>query len=162
IGCMLPEFMNSSARSWAGLSVCMERRTQMSSMHWASSGNSSLTSTPLLPCLANLNGDCISLRPLRLVPADAGGAPPRDMAAGRRRAVAGVLGQGGMGAEGGEVARPAVHEQEDDALRPGREVGGLRGERAGGALRLAGQHPGEAEGAEAAPEVGQHLTAGQR
>ena len=35
---MLPEFISSSAGSWFGLSVCIERMTQRSSMHSADLG----------------------------------------------------------------------------------------------------------------------------
>ena len=35
IGCMLPQFIRSRPGSWFGMSVCIERMTQMSSMHLA-------------------------------------------------------------------------------------------------------------------------------
>ena len=50
IGCMLPEFIIKSDGSWFGLSVYIERITQMSSMQPATCGKSSVTSMPLWPC----------------------------------------------------------------------------------------------------------------
>src|SRR4051794_30759517 len=60
IGCCSPQVIINSDGSWLGTLVCIDRTTQMSSMHLPTSGKRSLTSTPLLPHLANLNGDIIS------------------------------------------------------------------------------------------------------
>src|ERR1700678_1744231 len=49
VGCMLPEFIINSDGSWFGLSVYIERITQMSSMQAATCGKSSVTSMPLCP-----------------------------------------------------------------------------------------------------------------
>src|SRR5579885_2289569 len=56
---MLPLFIRNRAGPWLGLSVCVERMTQTSSMQRARFGSNSLTSTPLRPCLANRNGTAI-------------------------------------------------------------------------------------------------------
>src|SRR3954463_5863011 len=56
--------MNFDAGSCAGASVQSERMTHMSSMCSPSLGNSSETSTPLLPFFSNLKGDG-KARPLR-------------------------------------------------------------------------------------------------
>ena len=86
-------------------------------------------------------------------------------AGGVRRRWPVVLVEGRLGVEGVDLRRAAVHEQEDDALgprlemrRPGRE----RGWRSGGASSapeesFAGQHAGQAEGAEAAADAAEHL-----
>src|SRR5262249_26098337 len=60
-----------------------------------------------------------------------------------------------------DVRRPAVHEQEDDALRPRREMPRLRGQRIGrtGGRSITGQNASEAQGAEAAAEAEQQLAA---
>src|SRR6185436_17264629 len=60
IGCMLPEFIISRAGSWLGLSVCIERITQSSSIHLATSGYSSETSMPLLPYDFEVKGEGIN------------------------------------------------------------------------------------------------------
>ena len=52
IGCVLPQVIISSAGSWFGMSVCIERMTQRSSMHLPTSGKISLTSMPALAALA--------------------------------------------------------------------------------------------------------------
>ena len=54
---MLPEFIISSDGSWLGLSVYIERITQMSSMQPATCGKSSLTSMPLWPRGRAANGE---------------------------------------------------------------------------------------------------------
>ena len=74
----------------------------------------------------------------------------RDLAARRHRAEArrqGLAGEPlevGLGVERLEVARPAVHEQEDDPLGLGREVGRPRGQRVGRSPRRASFAPGAA------------------
>ncbi len=73
---MLPEFMKRRARSWAGLSVCIERMTHTSSMQRPISGNSSLTSMPERPCLWKAKGEPMSLRPLRTRSPTFGGSWP--------------------------------------------------------------------------------------
>src|SRR4051794_32846598 len=52
-----PQFMSISEGSWLGTSACMERMTQMSSMHWPTFLKRSLTSMPDWPYLLNLNGE---------------------------------------------------------------------------------------------------------
>src|SRR5262249_24442056 len=52
-----PQFMSMSDGSWLGTSACMERMTQMSSMHSATCGKMSLTSMALLAYLFNLKGE---------------------------------------------------------------------------------------------------------
>ena len=77
IGCMLPEFIISSEGSWLGLSVYIERSTQISSMQPATCGNSSDTSMPLWPCGRAGNGEGMILPRLRRpVVTDAGGSWP--------------------------------------------------------------------------------------
>src|SRR4051812_44843883 len=52
-----PQLSSISDGSWLGTSACIERMMHMSSTHAARLGNRSLTSTPLLPCFANLKGE---------------------------------------------------------------------------------------------------------
>ncbi len=84
-----------------------------------------------------------------------------------------VVLQGGLGVERIDVRRPAVHEQEDQALGPRREVrrvrrqrverdGRLLGPRRGGEEPGVGEDAGQAEGAEAAPDAGEQVATGQR
>ena len=67
VGCVSPEFIMSREGSWLGTLVCIDRTTHSLSACLAISGNRSLTSMPLLPCLANLNGDIIRPRVPRSV-----------------------------------------------------------------------------------------------
>src|SRR6266550_3914926 len=77
IGCMLPEFIIKSDGSWLGLSVYIERITQISSMAAARCGKSSETAMPLWPCGRAENGEGIILPRLRRpVIAEAGGSWP--------------------------------------------------------------------------------------
>ena len=72
---MWPVFIISIDGSWFGMSVCIERITQMSSAQAPTCGNSSLTSSPLLPYRLNVNGDFISepvLRSVATVPPGSG------------------------------------------------------------------------------------------
>ena len=98
-------FIISSDGSWFGMSVYIERMTQMSSTHSPTCGNSSLTSMPLWPYFLNVNGERISSPVLPL---------GRDRPAGQRLAV--ILVEHRLGIEGVDLRRAAVHEQEDDAL----------------------------------------------
>src|SRR5262245_21516256 len=53
-----PQLSSKSDGSWLGTSAYIERMTHRSSAHhFATCGNRSLISSPLLPCLANLNGE---------------------------------------------------------------------------------------------------------
>ncbi len=104
----MPQCIWMNACGWFGRSVCMPLSRQSLSACFASSGNSSLIHSPLSPRFSNLNGEPMSL------PA----AEPA-ASAGRRFAVVGR--QLRLVVEGIDVARRAVHAQEDDAL-------GLRGE----------------------------------
>src|ERR1700729_4033590 len=61
IGCMLPEFIINSDGSELGLSVYIERSTQISSMQLATRGKSSEPSMPLCPCGRAENGEGITL-----------------------------------------------------------------------------------------------------
>src|SRR5688572_9632174 len=76
IGWVLPQVIKSKPGSWLGTSVHIDRTTHTSSITFASSGYSSLTSMPALPYLANLNVDFIRavLRRLRFL-ADSGSWP---------------------------------------------------------------------------------------
>ena len=57
IGWRLPPFIISRPGSWLGTSVCIDRTTHRSSASLAMFGNSSLMTTPFLPCALNANGD---------------------------------------------------------------------------------------------------------
>ena len=120
-----PSSSSSSDGSWFGLSVYIERSTQMSSMQPATCGKSSETSMPLSPCGCAANGEGINLPVLRRpVTTEAGGAWPA------------YLLQRRLGVEGIDVRRAAVHEQEDDPLRPRGEVRRPGGQRIRGDRRL--------------------------
>ena len=109
-------------------------------------GNISLTSMPLWPYFLNLNGDRIRLPVLR--------SCSRNLA-GQRLAV--VLLQHRLGVEGVHLRRAAVHEQENDVLGLGLEIGNAGAWDAldaGVASALASDsshHAGKTEHAEAAP-----------
>ena len=83
----------------------------MSSMCWAVWANSSLTSMPLWPYFWNLNGEGNAAPVLRSV---------RQVR--HRQLLAGVFCKRRLGIERIDVARPAVHEQVDDALGLGRKM----------------------------------------
>ena len=111
----LPVFIWRQPDACAAVSVCSDRITQRSSANFAVCGKSSLIGRPLWPCLANRNGDFIS-RPM--------GRPFEPM--GVLPVIGGAveLGEGRLGVERVDLARSAVHEQEDGVLR-------LRGEMRG-------------------------------
>ena len=126
----------------------------MSSTCWAVLANSSLTSMPLWPYRANLNGDRI---------ARAGLALGAQVGAGQRLAV--VLVEQRLGIERVDLRRPAVHEQVHDPLCLAGEVrllvapaprhwlrGGRRRQRSVGR-----QHAGQAEHAKTRAAAAQHL-----
>ena len=56
-----PVHICSAAPVWLMLSATIERMTQMSSMHEAMPGNSSLTSMPDWPCRENFQGEASRL-----------------------------------------------------------------------------------------------------
>ena len=148
--------LNSSycAAEWTTLSPWHDRTTAMSSMHLAVCGNRSDTSIPLCAVLRELAGRAEQLGALRdeLVLGLAELCRPR---------LAVELVQERLGVERVEVARPAGHEQEDDALRLRLEVRLLRGERVGerrGPGRSASRDA-RASAAEPAEGVGQELAA---
>src|SRR5258707_15397704 len=60
-GWVSPQVIINSDGSWLGKLVCIDRITHRSSAWRAMWGKISLISSPLLPCLANLNGDCMRL-----------------------------------------------------------------------------------------------------
>ena len=77
IGCMLPEFIIKSEGSWLGLSVYIERSTQISSMQPATCGKRFVSSIPLWPCGRAGNGEGMILpRFRRPVATEAGGSCP--------------------------------------------------------------------------------------
>ena len=85
-----------------------ERRMQRSSTHCATCGNSSLTGRPLWPYCLNFHGDFSSLPGL--------GELHARLREGVRLAVVAL--EQRLGVERVDVRRPALHEEEDDALRP--------------------------------------------
>src|ERR1700709_1200972 len=89
---MEPVFIRYTDSGCVTLSPWQPRRRQTSSTQAPTCGNQSDTSIPLRPCLANVRGE-----------------------AGRQR-LAVEAGEVGLGVERVDVARPAGHEEEDDAL----------------------------------------------
>src|SRR4051794_17015034 len=78
IGCVFPHVISRRPGSWFGMFVCIERITQMSSMHFPTSGYIALTSMPDCPHFLNANGDLMNAPVLRsvLYPEPAGGVLP--------------------------------------------------------------------------------------
>ncbi len=156
---MLPEFMNKQARLVVR-DVGVHRADDADVVDAARPfrGTSSLTSMPVWPCLRYLNGEG-SILPSRRLQA-VGFARIR-----ARLAV--VLVQVRLGVERVDVRRPAVHEQEDDALGPRREVRRLGRQRVaivgqrwrGGEQAGVAQHAGQAHGAEPAADAGEDVAA---
>src|SRR5262249_7472695 len=159
-----PQFISISDGSWLGTSACMERMTQMSSMQEATWGKISLTSMPLLPWRGEIfgRGEGGPGRRAALVLGRGRAGPARP--GGRRR---GVERGGGVGVEGVEVRRPAVHEQVQDALGLAGEVRLFWRQRVdvglGGAEQpLRAEQAGEAEGAHAHAGAAEQVAAGQQ
>ena len=124
-------FISRNDGSWFGTSACIERMTQMSSMCLAVCAKSSLTSRPHWPYFWNLNGEGNAAPVRRSVRRFAVGSGLPAYFVERR-----------LGVERIDLARPAVGEDVDDALRLRREVrllGRERVEAVGGPGRAARQ-----------------------
>ena len=76
---------------------------------------------------------------------------------GRRQGLAGQLVELRLGVERVDVARPPLHEQEDDALGPARSAPGGRRRRGRGTRRVEAEQVRQAEGAEAGAAIQEHL-----
>src|SRR5512135_551526 len=105
MGWMLPEFSIKSAGSWFGTSVCIDRMTadlvDALGQPWVE--------------LADLDAaGAVLFEPERRAHELAAGLPTRLERV--RGGLAVMLGEPGLGVEGIDVRRPAVHEQEDDML----------------------------------------------
>ena len=138
-------------------SVCIERMTQRSSTCFAISGKSSDAHSPLWPCCAKSQSGFIT-RFCGLLPVFASAAQ-----IGEIHHLPVVLGEPRLVVEGVDVAHAALHEEEDDALRPRREMRRLRRERIDrrGARLLLRREAGERERAKAAGELLQGGAAGE-
>ena len=147
--CSEPVFMKRCATSCAGMSVHMERMIAMSSMHSASFGKTSLTSTPDLPLFLKLEGR----------------AEGQAFMAGDRLVV--VLREHRLRIPRIDVRRRALGKNVDDVLGLDREVGALGSERTAdhrGAVRIRieridAEKGGEAECTKPHPGANQELTA---
>src|SRR5215472_17606125 len=148
---MFPVFSCKQPEACAAVSVYIERITQRSSANFDVWGNRLLISRPLAPCLRNSNGDCMRWpigRPLE--PTTRSPLIGRSVVPGQRR----------LRIESIDVARGAVHEQEDGVLRFRREVWGLGGKRADvRSARVAREQINERQSCESLAYLPQELAA---